>query len=104
MPRGVVVPFLFAAVGFAVLVGLGTWQVERKAWKEVLIETLRQRTSAAPISLPPRGQWAELRSESDEFKRVKFRALFEHSRLRPNLFLCPSLVQCVRTSRWLMRG
>lgn len=77
--RGLLVPGIFALLGFAVLVGLGTWQIERKAWKEQLIEVLRQRAAAAPIPLPPREAWDTLKSDSDEFKRVTFRAVFDHS-------------------------
>ncbi len=33
------------------LLGLGTWQLSRKAWKEQLIETLHHRSSAEPIAL-----------------------------------------------------
>ena len=40
-----------AAFVFIVLVGLGTWQVQRKAWKEALIASLIERTDAAPIAL-----------------------------------------------------
>ena len=34
--------------GFAVLIGLGTWQVERLAWKEALLAAIDQRIHAAP--------------------------------------------------------
>ena len=46
--RGLLVPSLFALPGLAVLIGLGTWQLERKAWKEALIATLTQRVAQAP--------------------------------------------------------
>ena len=36
---GLLVPALLA---FAILIGLGTWQIQRKAWKEALIATLQQ--------------------------------------------------------------
>ena len=78
--RGLAFPGFFAAAGFLILIGLGTWQIERKAWKEELIETLRQRASAAPIALPPREARVSLESANDEFTRVTFRAVFDHSR------------------------
>ena len=77
--RGLALPRFFAGVGFVILFGLGTWQIDRKEWKEALIETLRQRASAAPIPLPPRAEWVTPKSTSDEFKRVTFRAVFDHS-------------------------
>jgi surfeit locus 1 family protein len=66
-------------MGFAVLIALGTWQVERKAWKEALIETLTTRSAAAPVALPARERWAELNPENDEFRRVAIRAEFIHT-------------------------
>ena len=50
-------PAIFALVATVIFVGLGTWQLQRKAWKEALIETLEQRLSAPPGDLPPRERW-----------------------------------------------
>lgn len=36
---------------FAILLGLGTWQVQRMRWKEGLLETIDRRTHAAPLPL-----------------------------------------------------
>ncbi|WP_187331210.1 MULTISPECIES: SURF1 family protein [unclassified Mesorhizobium] len=36
---------------FAVLIGLGTWQVQRLHWKEGLLQTIEQRTHSAPRPL-----------------------------------------------------
>ncbi|HEV2503094.1 MAG TPA: SURF1 family protein [Mesorhizobium sp.] len=38
-------------VVFIMLIGLGTWQVERLAWKEGLIETIDRRMNANPVTL-----------------------------------------------------
>jgi surfeit locus 1 family protein len=69
-------PTLFALTAFLVLIGLGTWQLERKAWKEALIATLDQRLTAPPIALPARERWANLDPTHDEFRRVSLRAEF----------------------------
>jgi len=45
---------------FIVLIGLGTWQLERKAWKEGLIAALTERTSAEPVPLPAPERWSAL--------------------------------------------
>jgi len=74
---GLAVPSLFAVAALVTFVGLGTWQIQRKAWKEALIDTLEQRLSAAPLELPPRERWARLEPASDEFRRVKLSAAFE---------------------------
>jgi surfeit locus 1 family protein len=73
---GLLVPALLA---FAILIGLGTWQIQRKAWKEALIATLTQRTTAPPSVLPARAQWASLDQQNDEFSHVKFTATFDHA-------------------------
>ncbi len=73
---GLAVPAIFALVATVIFVGLGTWQLQRKAWKEALIETLEQRLSAPPGDLPPRERWASLSAANDEFCRVKFSAAF----------------------------
>ncbi|RWF52548.1 MAG: SURF1 family protein, partial [Mesorhizobium sp.] len=36
---------------FFILLGLGTWQVQRLYWKEGLIQTIDQRTHSAPVPL-----------------------------------------------------
>jgi surfeit locus 1 family protein len=67
---------MFALGGLAVLLSLGTWQVERKAWKEALIATLTERLNAAPLELPPPSEWSKLTPQDAEFLRVKLRADF----------------------------
>jgi surfeit locus 1 family protein len=72
--RGLWVPSLAVLIAFAILVALGTWQLQRKTSKEELINTLTRRFAAGPVDLPPQAQWASLRQDRDEFTRVKFRA------------------------------
>jgi surfeit locus 1 family protein len=73
---GLAVPTLFALAALVVFIGLGTWQIQRKAWKEALIDTLEQRLSAAAVDLPPPERWAKLDPADEEFRRVKFSAAF----------------------------
>ncbi len=44
-------PTLAALAGIAVLIGLGTWQMERRRWKEGLIAKIAERAHAEPNSL-----------------------------------------------------
>jgi surfeit locus 1 family protein len=67
---------LFALAALATFIALGTWQVQRKAWKEALIGTLERRLSAPAVELPPRAQWGQLDAAEDEFRHVKFSAAF----------------------------
>jgi surfeit locus 1 family protein len=75
-PRGLLVPIVFAIAVFAALIGLGTWQVERKAWKEALIADLAARLAAKPAALPAPADWPKLRQQDSEFRRVTFKAEF----------------------------
>jgi cytochrome oxidase assembly protein ShyY1 len=74
--RGLLLPGLFAILGLAILIALGTWQLERRAWKEALIATLRQRLAAPPVALPPPSSWTGLDPDTAEFRRVSFSAEF----------------------------
>ena len=40
-----------SAILFVILIGLGTWQVERLQWKEALLATIAARTHSAPQPL-----------------------------------------------------
>ena len=76
-PRaGLAIPALFALALFTVFVALGTWQIQRKAWKEALIATLQHRLSAPAAGLPAPERWAQLDPADDEFRRVRFTAAF----------------------------
>jgi cytochrome oxidase assembly protein ShyY1 len=77
---GLLLPGAAALAGLVVLLGLGTWQVERKAWKEALIETLNRRLVAEPQPLPPAPRRHELDPSADEFTRVRFAAAFRTGR------------------------
>src|SRR5215467_14399297 len=72
--RGVLIPSIAAAAAFAVLLSLGLWQLDRKAWKEGLIAIIEQRLSAPPVVLPAPATWPRLTAEDDEFLRVAMTA------------------------------
>jgi surfeit locus 1 family protein len=76
--RSILTATICAVAGVALLLGLGVWQLERKAWKEALIEALTARLAGDPRPLPPRAQWSSLDESQDEFRRVRFRAEFRN--------------------------
>lgn len=43
---------IIGGAGLAILIGLGTWQLQRKAWKEDLLQTIEASIAAAPAALP----------------------------------------------------
>jgi surfeit locus 1 family protein len=73
---GLLIPALFA---FVVLIGLGTWQLQRKAWKEGLIAALDAQLAAPPIALPPRVAWPSLNPQDSEYRRVTLTVAFDNA-------------------------
>jgi surfeit locus 1 family protein len=75
---------LWAGLGIAVLIGLGTWQLFRLAEKQALLADIAQRTAAPPISLNDvlarRDKGADI-----EFVAVKTKGTFDHRSERHKL-------------------
>lgn len=63
-------PAALALLAAALLVALGVWQIERRAWKHRLIATTEARLTAAPVDLPPRERWPEL-ARNGAYLRVR---------------------------------
>jgi len=69
-------PTLITAAGVALLLTLGSWQVERLRWKEALISARNTALAAQPSALP-----AQLTDIVDlEFRRVVVRGRFLHAK------------------------
>jgi surfeit locus 1 family protein len=75
--RGLLIPAILA---FAVLIGLGTWQLQRKTWKEGLIATLTAQLAAPPIALPAASTWPRLDENALQYHRVTLTAQFDNSK------------------------
>ena len=74
-------PSVLAIAGLAVLIGLGNWQMSRKAWKEGLIAQIGARAHAPPVSLSEAlRQWRD-RGEV-EYLHVRLNGRFLHARER----------------------
>jgi surfeit locus 1 family protein len=54
-----------------VFVGLGVWQLQRRAEKHALMAALTERLAAEPVPLPPSSQWGALSAGAEEFRRVR---------------------------------
>ena len=72
---------MLALAGLAILIGLGNWQMSRKAWKEALIAKIAERVKADSMSLP-----MALRRWHDggdvEYLHVRLTGRFLHERER----------------------
>lgn len=91
--RRLLVPGLFTIVGFAILISLGVWQLQRKEWKEALIATLDAQMKTAPTPLPPPSQWGSLTRDNSEFRRVAMRVDFMADAKPVHLYTGPSALR-----------
>lgn len=65
-------PTLLSAASLLVLLALGTWQLERKAWKDDLTARIAQRTRVEPMVLDA-AETLIARGENLEYARVRVR-------------------------------
>jgi surfeit locus 1 family protein len=69
------------AVALTVLIGLGTWQMERREWKLGLIERIEQRAHGEPISLTLAKEFWQRKGDV-EYYRVLLVGRFRHEEER----------------------
>lgn len=84
-----VVPTLLTVVGLAILIGLGTWQMSRRAWKDNILAKIKERSAAPPIvatSIWPGLPCHDLKdtglADPCEYQPIVVRGVFDHSRER----------------------
>ena len=77
--RGLLLPSLFALGAFAILVGLGLWQLDRLAWKNALLAQVQERAARPAEAAPPRAEWSGVTRAGDEYRHVRATGWFDHS-------------------------
>lgn len=99
------IPAVFSIVALAILLGLGTWQYQRKAWKETILATLKSRGTASPV--PATSIWPGLPCHDlkdtglpnpCEYQPVLLRGVFDHTRER-HIFTAAPQVPGLGSSR-----
>lgn len=65
MTRRMIAPLLFGAVGVAILLSLGIWQMQRLAWKTAILDEIGTRLAAEAVAVP-----AEPDPVVDAYRRV----------------------------------
>ena len=68
-------PSVATLAALAILIGLGTWQLDRLAWKEDLIAEMQARSAAAPMPLP-----RDLADPALAYRKVRLRGQFLHDK------------------------
>ena len=61
---------------FCAFLMLGTWQVQRRAWKLDLIARVEQRVHAPAVAPPPQAEWAGVTSDNSEYRHVRVSGTF----------------------------
>lgn len=67
-------------IAFTVLIALGVWQIERRAWKLALIDRVEQRVHAPAQPVPAPASWPTISAASDEYRHVSVSGRFLHDR------------------------
>lgn len=75
---GLIWSTLLMLAALAVLLGLGNWQWQRKAWKEDLLARLQRSAEAPPVDLAALPTGAA--RDDIRFRRVRLRGTFDHAR------------------------
>jgi len=71
---------LLALAAFALFVGLGTWQLQRRAWKLDLIARVDARVHAPPALAPGPAAWAHISAANDAYRHVSVAGAFQNDR------------------------
>ena len=87
--RSLLAPAVATLVALAVLIGLGAWQLERRAWKEGVIAQIQARAFGPPGAIAPEAAWPSWKAKDDEFRRVRVTGTFLHDRETPVHGLAP---------------
>src|SRR3954471_16773909 len=64
------------AILFAILCGLGTWQLERLQWKLALIARVNSHMAAAPL---PLNAIQAMTTDEAQYRRVTLQGRFDHA-------------------------
>ncbi|MBC8056021.1 MAG: SURF1 family protein [Rhizobiales bacterium] len=67
---------LLAALLFTGFAMLGSWQLQRRAWKLDLIERVETRVRAPAVAAPGSERWAQVSAAGDEYRRVQVTGRF----------------------------
>ncbi|POF34721.1 SURF1 family protein [Roseibium marinum] len=73
--RKLLIPFIAAALALLVLLKLGSWQLDRLAWKENLIVQVEEGVSKEPVDARGPSEWQRL-AETDDYRHVSVTGRF----------------------------
>nr|WP_249137967.1 SURF1 family protein [Bradyrhizobium canariense] len=71
---------VLSLTAFVLLIALGIWQIERRAWKLALIDRVEQRVHAPAQPIPSSASWPAVSAAADEYRHVRVTGRFLHDR------------------------
>jgi len=71
---------VLSLIAFVILIALGVWQIERRAWKLALIDRVEQRVHAPAQPIPAPASWSAVSAANDEYRHVHVTGRFLHDR------------------------
>ena len=71
---------VFFLAAFVVFVALGSWQVQRRAWKLALIERVEERVHAPATPAPGPDAWRAVDAAADEYRHVSLSGEYLHEK------------------------
>nr|WP_249139832.1 SURF1 family protein [Bradyrhizobium japonicum] len=71
---------VLSLIAFVLLIALGVWQIERRAWKLALIDRVEQRVHAPAQPIPSPASWPAIGAANDEYRHVSVSGRFLHDR------------------------
>ncbi|MGQ4275266.1 SURF1 family protein [Terrihabitans sp. B22-R8] len=78
MSRRLLITLFVSATAFAILIGLGTWQLQRLSWKEALVTRISARVAEPVTNAPPPADWRSLDLDAWEYRPVEARGRFRN--------------------------
>jgi len=71
---------VLSLIAFVILIALGVWQIERRAWKLALIDRVEQRVHAPAQPILSPASWPAVTRANDEYRHVSVSGRFLHDR------------------------
>lgn len=77
---GVTTAAVATCAAVAILIGLGTWQMQRLSWKEGILARIEERIHLPPAPLPEPAAWPALDPDDLEYRPFTATGHFDHAR------------------------
>jgi len=77
--RPLIGPTIATTIALVILIGLGSWQIERLHWKLNLIANITERMSTPPVAPPAEDTWDQLDLSALEYHHLRLQGHFRNA-------------------------